>query len=117
MPRIGYDGSDNGMYAKLQVDYNLGPKTDFYADLAYYSKAGYKPMYGINHDERNFNIKFQDGWDEEDDEWIRKERDIGLYYKNHRLIDNLHTVRILLMVYGVTKRAVSKAGIQSMLLT
>ena len=39
MPRIGYDGSDNGMYAKLQVDYNLGPKTDFYADLAYYSKG------------------------------------------------------------------------------
>ena len=67
MPRIGYDGSDNGMYAKLQVDYNLGPKTDFYADLAYYSKAGYKPMYGINHDERNFNIKVQDGGDEEDD--------------------------------------------------
>ena len=29
MPRIGYDGSDNGMYAKLQVDYNLGPKQIF----------------------------------------------------------------------------------------
>lgn len=111
MPRIGYDGSDNGMYAKLQVDYNLGPKTDFYADLAYYSKAGYKPMYGINHDERNFNIKFQDGWDEEDDEWIRKERDIGLYYKNHRLIDNLPLTYSAYITHGLWRN--EKSSIKS----
>lgn len=111
MPRIGYDGSDNGMYAKLQVDYNLGPKTDFYADLAYYSKVGYKPMYGINHDERNFNIKFQDGWDEEDDEWIRKERDIGLYYKNHRLIDNLPLTYSAYITHGLWRN--EKSSIKS----
>lgn len=73
--------------------------------------TGYKPMYGINHDERNFNIKFQDGWDEEDDEWIRKERDIGLYYKNHRLIDNLPLTYSAYITHGLWRN--EKSSIKS----
>lgn len=111
MPRIGYNDSDNGVYVKLQLDYNLSKKTNFYADLAYYSKAGYKPMYGINHDERNFNIKVQDGWAEEDNEWIKKQRDVRFNYKNHRIAKNLPLSYSAYASHGLWRN--EKTGVQS----
>ena len=37
-----------------------------YADLKYYSKIGWRPMYSERHDERNFYVKLQNGYDEDE---------------------------------------------------
>ena len=45
MPRIGYGGSDNGVYIKVDAGWQFDEKTSANAELTKYSKAGYKPMY------------------------------------------------------------------------
>ena len=83
MPRVGWDGKDNGFYAKLEIEKPLSDKTTIRADVVDYSRAGYKPMYEVEHNERNFKMTWKSGWEEEDDNWYEKETNWRLDYKRH----------------------------------
>lgn len=89
MPRIGYDGSDNGAYVKLEITQPITEKTMVDIELPQYSKVGFKPVYKISHNERNFRISYFNGWDEDDDDWYRKQNTWRFDYKNHHIMDGL----------------------------
>ena len=89
MPRIGYDGKDNGAYIGLDVGQPIGEKTMLNAKIKEYSKAGFKPAYKLDHDERNFHISYLNGWDEDDDVWYKKQNTWRFDYKNHHIMDGL----------------------------
>ncbi len=89
LPRIGFDDSKNGSYIKLEVEQPITEKTNVELDIPYYSKAGFKPYYAIKHNERNFNISYSYGWDEDDDEWYKKSNNWHFEYKNHHIMKGL----------------------------
>lgn len=104
MPRFGYDGSDNGYYAKLDLQLPLSNKTIVDSELAYYSKAHYKPVYNVTHNERNFKISYMYGWDEDDDVWYKKENTWRFDYKRHHIIDGLPLSYSGYYEYGLWQR-------------
>lgn len=104
MPRVGWDGDDNGFYVKLEVEKPLSDKTTVYADIAEYSKAGFKPMYELKHREHNFDLSLKNGWEEDDDHWYKKESNWRLDYKKHRIADNLPLSYSAYYEHGLWKR-------------
>lgn len=104
MPRFGYDGSDNGFYAKLEVSQPISEKTMVEVELPQYSKSGFKPVYKINHDERNFRISYLHGWDEDDGDWYKKQNTWRFDYKNHHIIDGLPLSYSAYYEYGLWNR-------------
>lgn len=62
MPRVGYDSSDNGAYVKLELSQPITEKTMVDIELPQYSKVGFKPVYKISHNERNFRVSYFNGW-------------------------------------------------------
>lgn len=89
LPHFGFKDDSKGTYINISYERNLSEKTKVYADLDYYSKDGFRPLYGVSHDERNFTVTFENGWFEDDDEWIKKQTDIRLDYKPHHFSDKL----------------------------
>lgn len=89
MPRFGYAGSNNGAYVKLEIDQPISEKTSANIELTRYSKAGYRPEYRLNHDERNFRINYFHGYQEDDEIWYRKQNDWRIEYKPHHIVDQL----------------------------
>ena len=89
LPHIGFKDSDKGTYVNVSYERPLGDKDTVYADVNYYSKAGYKPVYGLEHNERNFKVTYENGWYEDDDEWVRKQNNLRFDYKNHHITPNL----------------------------
>lgn len=110
MPRVGYDGSDNGFYVKLEVSQPVSEKTMVSVDLPKYSKAGYKPVYKINHNERNFSISYMHGWDEDDGDWYKKQNTWRFNYKNHHIIDGLPLSYSAYYEYGLWNRWYENTG-------
>lgn len=108
MPRIGYDGSDNGAYIKLDVALPVTEKTMVTAELPEYSEAGFKPIYGVTHDERNFRISYKNGWEEDDDDWYEKQNNWRFDYKNHHIVDGLPLSYSGYFEYGLWRREDSK---------
>ncbi|MEG1413321.1 MAG: OstA-like protein [Acidaminococcaceae bacterium] len=85
IPRIGFE-SENGMRLTYQDNRMLSKKDVITSDLAYYSKAGWKPMFSYKHDERNFYFKLQTGNEEDsDNNWIKKSKNVILAYKPHHI--------------------------------
>ncbi len=90
MPSVGYDGDDNkGTYIKLKLDYDIDENTNVNSELVYYNRGHFKPIIKAKHDQRNYYLTYQSGWEEEDDEWIDKKNEIGFYYKPHYFIDGI----------------------------
>ena len=89
MPRVGYAGHDNGTYIKLDAGWQFNEKTSANAEFVRYKKAGYKPMYSLNHNERNFKLTYKNGWEEDDDVWYKKQNNWKFSYKPHHFIDGL----------------------------
>ena len=89
MPRIGYGGSDNGVYIKVDAGWQFDEKTSANAELTKYSKVGYKPMYSLKHNERNFEITYNNGWEEDDDDWYKKQNNWTVKYKPHYFADGI----------------------------
>lgn len=89
MPHIGFKSGDKGTYINVSYERPFSDKDTFYADLNYYTQAGYKPMFGVEHDERNYKITLQDGWVEKDDDWVKKQRNIRFDYKPHHIVKEL----------------------------
>lgn len=89
LPHVGFKDSDKGTYVNVSYERPLGEKDTVYADVNYYSKAGYKPVYGLEHNERNFKVTYENGWYEDDDEWVRKQNNLRFDYKNHHIAPGL----------------------------
>lgn len=89
MPRVGYDSSNNGAYVKLELSQPITEQTMVDIELPQYSKVGFKPVYKISHNERNFRVSYFNGWDEDDDNWYRKQNTWRFDYKNHHIMKGL----------------------------
>lgn len=83
-PRIDYD-SDDGVSIAQTFQHPLMDDLYAFADLAYYSDAGYKPSYGIRLDKDQYNITVQQGNARDDDgNWIKKSPEFRFdYFKQH----------------------------------
>ena len=103
VPRIGYDGSDNGAFIKIDAEWNFGEKTKLNVDLPYYTKADFKPMVELEHDERNFSLTYKTGWEEDDDDWYKKQNNWKFEYKPHHFIDGLPVSYSGYFEYGLWK--------------
>lgn len=103
IPRIGYDGSDNGAFIKIDAEWNFGEKTKLNVDLPYYTKADFKPMVELEHDERNFSLTYKTGWEEDDDDWYKKQNNWKFEYKPHHFIDGLPLSYSGYFEYGLWK--------------
>lgn len=101
MPRVGYSGKDNGAYVKLEATQPIGDKTMVDIELPKYSKVGFKPVYKISHDERNFSVSYMHGWDEDDDIWYKKQNTWRFDYKNHHIMDGLPLSYSAYLEYGL----------------
>lgn len=104
MPRFGYDGSDNGFYAKLELSQPVGEKTMVSMELPKYSRVGYKPVYKVSHNERNFKISYMHGWDDDDGDWYKKQNTWRFDYKNHHIVDGLPLSYSAYYEYGLWNR-------------
>ena len=95
-PRIGWK-EDRGWYVALDYKHPIGNPllknpTIFSMRQAYYSKSHYKPFYSIRHDQKDFYVRFNDGYVYDSDNdmlddgiWLHKKTDWGLFLKPHRI--------------------------------
>lgn len=78
--------SDNGIGISQHIEYPFSPRLAAFADLDYYSKVDFKPMYGLISRNNNFTAKLAYGNEENDDnEWIKKEPELSLKLNSQRL--------------------------------
>ncbi len=83
-PRIGYD-SDDGFSIRQNVNYPLTEKLSAYYNLDYYTKAGFRPSYGLLDSEKNYSIGVTQGqFRDSDGNWIKKSPEFKFYYYPHR---------------------------------
>lgn len=84
MPHIGYS-DDHGTEIRYNLDIPVSESNTLRANLKYYSKIGWRPLFTDVQDFRNFYIQVTDGHDEDgDNNWIRKKHDIKIGYKSHK---------------------------------
>lgn len=89
VPHIGYD-EDQGIKLRYNYSYDFSDHNTLDADIKYYSKIGWRPMFTDTQDERNYYVRYMEGFDEDDNNnWIRKMHDIKVGYKPHRISDSL----------------------------
>lgn len=72
-PKIGYS-SDNGVSISQRISYPFNPDLQIYTNLAYYSKAGFRPQYGVKWDKSNYYLQVETGdyYDSDADVWMEK---------------------------------------------
>ncbi|NLY83695.1 MAG: organic solvent tolerance protein OstA [Acholeplasmataceae bacterium] len=88
-PKIGYS-DDSGLKFRLRYEHNFTEQLSLVGDFDYYEKIGYRPMYGLQYEQSPFYARLQQGWNEDgDDNWIKKEADLTLGFKNLRFNDGL----------------------------
>lgn len=84
-PKPSYS-SDNGIGISQHVEVPFNPRLAVFADLDYYSKVNFKPMYGLISRNSNFTAKLGYGNEENDDhDWIKKEPELSLQLHSQRL--------------------------------
>lgn len=84
-PRLGFSG-DDGLYLKQYLEYPLTNSISLYGDLVYYSKAKFKPSYGLVDRQKNYAIHLSGGhFRDSDGNWIQKRPELEFSYYAHRL--------------------------------
>lgn len=84
-PKPSYS-SDNGFGISQHLEYPFSPRLAVFADLDYYSKVDFKPMYGLISRNNNFTAKLGYGNEENDDhDWIKKEPELSFELNSQRL--------------------------------
>lgn len=84
-PKPSYS-SDNGIGISQHLEYPFSPHLAAFADLDYYSKVDFKPMYGLISRNSNFTAKLGYGNEENDDhDWIKKEPELSVELNSQRL--------------------------------
>jgi hypothetical protein len=84
-PRINYTNTD-GISIKQYIEYPISDKVAVFADLKYYSKAGFKPEYGLFDRERNYTFSAVQGeYNDSNGNWIKKEPEFKIDFGSHRM--------------------------------
>lgn len=84
-PQPSYS-SENGVGISQHIEVPFTPRLAVFTDLAYYSQVKFKPMYGLISRNSNVTAKLSYGNEDNDDhEWIKKEPELSLQLKSHRL--------------------------------
>ncbi|SMC38985.1 LPS-assembly protein LptD [Sporomusa malonica] len=84
-PQLGYD-SDDGVFIKQRIEYPFNNKLAAYVNLDYYSRAHFKPNYGLIDRESNYSVGISQGhFSDDDSNWIKKEPEFKFSYYPHRL--------------------------------
>ncbi|SDF72739.1 LptA/OstA family protein [Sporolituus thermophilus] len=84
-PRVGYS-SENGFSIAQYLETPVLGEVAAFADLAYYSKRGFEPTYGLVTRQSGYTLQMTYGSeDNADHEWVDKEPDFALKFKPYRL--------------------------------
>lgn len=84
-PRLGFS-TDRGLSIAQYLEYPVTPGVAAYTDQAYYTKAGYKPAYGLVSRTGSYTAKLNHGQEyNSDDEWIKKEPEFSVKLKPIRI--------------------------------
>ena len=98
-PQVGYTSGD-GFYLQQYMEYPLSEKVAVFAEPAWYSKQGYKPVYGVVNRENLYTTTLTQGYfRDSDSNWIKKEPELRFEYKPRRL-GNLPVSYTFTAVYG-----------------
>lgn len=101
IPRVGMD-SDHGLELTYNYKHAFTEKDTLDAELVYYSKIGWRPNFKYTHDEKNFYVSVQNGYHEDsDNNWIKKEREIGVFYKPHKIAKGIPLNYSLFYTHGL----------------
>jgi len=75
-PTFGYQDPD-GYWIKQRLDYALSDKVSAYIDLAFYSRSGFKPDFGLVDQEKDYTLRLIEGnFLDTDGRRIRKEPEV-----------------------------------------
>lgn len=88
-PSAGWSGRNNGWYVKLETSEPISKKDKVSLNLIDYSRAGFKPMVELSHHERNWTLRYSNGWEEDDDNWYLKQNNWKFSYKPHHIIKGI----------------------------
>ncbi|MBQ9366027.1 MAG: LPS-assembly protein LptD [Schwartzia sp.] len=81
-PRVGYD-SDDGVWIKETLSYDVAKNIDIYAKLGYYSKHGMRNVYGVEWNNAGNYASVEYGqYEDNDNKWIKKEPNFIYEYTN-----------------------------------
>jgi len=84
VPHLGYS-KEHGLEITYDYKQVLSDKNVATAELKWYKKIGWRPLFYDVQNEKNFYVKVQNGHTEDsDNNWIKKESDITLGYKSHK---------------------------------
>ena len=83
-PRAGYN-SDDGFWIAQNFGFSPLPRVYAFADLKYFSKHGYRPVYGLHWANGGNTVKLEWGYYEDSNEnWVKKEPTF-IYQYSHQL--------------------------------
>ena len=75
-PTVGYTSS-SGVSIRQHIEYPLSDRVALFADPTYYSRAGFKPIYGAIDREKGYSLSIVNGsFRDSDDNWVKKEPEI-----------------------------------------
>lgn len=84
-PSVGYD-RDDGAYIRQTLNYPIADNVKAYANLAYYTKAKFKPNYGVKWDKSDYYFKVEAGdFRDSDSVWIEKKPEFELGIPKRRI--------------------------------
>lgn len=101
-PRIGYD-SDQGMKYELVIDQPLWKNASAGGNITYYGHDHYKPNFWMKQDFKDFVVGLNDGWDDDDGDWYKREMNWTFNWKRHRLIKGLPLTYSAYFEHGLWK--------------
>lgn len=101
---VGHEGGFRGEYIKVTATQPLDEKTAVKVEMPYYSRAKWRPGYGVRHNARNFSISYLNGWDFDDDDWYYKQNSWRFQYKKHHFIDGIPLTYSGYFEYGMWQR-------------
>ena len=84
-PRFGFQNRD-GFYISQHLAHDLSKNISLYTDLAYYSKAGLRPTFGIVNTESDYTMRLETGFYRDNiSRWVRKDPEFRFELKPRRL--------------------------------
>ena len=84
-PRMGYQKRD-GVYISQHLPIPLSKNVYVYTDLAFYSKGGFRPIFGVVDYEKDYTMRLMAGFIRDgNDNWVRKEPEFSFAWKPHRI--------------------------------
>lgn len=84
-PEIGHSSND-GTYIRQHLEYPFNDKFSAYTDLAYYSRRGFRPLYGLTDREKGFTLGVVYGYSVDgNDNWVKREPEFSISFDTRQL--------------------------------